>query len=494
MNTRTYQNHQIYVVPAALSSLFLLTLYLATMPRGLTWDLGGADGGELAAAAFSGGLVHSPGYPTWLILAKIPLLIPIQPIGLRLNIFSALTAALSGGILVYVTGIYLRPTTRWLTVLSAVVWGTHFQIWSQAVITEVYALAALFAVGILLTAVRPIISLDQKYDYYWLFLFGLFTGLGMGSHYFVALVALFAGGLIWLESNSLKHGSNWAWMVLGLALGLLVFLYLPFAAGTNLVSNWGNPDTLERFIWVVSGAAFSDRFNPDVSLFQFGSLVGHTVREFGYISLAFAVLGLVTWYSSARRRVWLIGGLTATNIYLVAGYNSADTLPYLYPLLVILSLATVAGLDYLIQSSFKKLPDRRIASWVAIVLVGGIVLGARFRQNGNIILAAQPAAEAFAAEIIPTLEPNSIVFSDDGRKSFALRYGLAVHDRDDVVPVDVSLLFYDWYRADLAQQLSLPEAEFVSQVSKQNPQMILTLLGEDHDRPIVVLEESIVLK
>ena len=494
MNTRTYQNHHIYLVPAALSSLALLILYLATMPRGLTWELGGTDGGELAAAAMTGGLVHSPGYPTWLILAKLPLLLPIQPVGLRLNLFSALSAALSGGVLVYLTGIYLRPTTRWLAIVAAVIWGTHFQVWSQAVITEVYALAALFSVSVLLMAVRPILSLDQKLDYYWLFLFGLLTGLGMGSHYFVALIALFGWLLIGLESRSLSKSTNWLWAASGLAIGLLVFLYLPFQAGNSLISNWGNPDTFERFWWVVSGAAFSGRFSFGESISQFIPLVGHTIRELGYLSLGFAVLGVVAWHNIARKRVWAVIGLILVNLLIVAGYGSADTLPYLYPTLLILSIASVSGLDYLIQSSFKKLPERRIASLVAVVLMGGLVFGLRYSQNGATISATQPTAETYVTETIPTLPLNSVVFSEIGHESFALRYGLAVYGRTDVVPVDISLLFYDWYRADLAKQLQLPETEFVEQVSKQNPKMILTLLGEESHHPIVILDEQIVLK
>lgn len=493
MNTRTYQNHHIYLVPAAISSLVLLILYLATMPRGLTWELGGTDGGELAAAAMSGGLVHSPGYPTWLILAKLPLLIPIQPVGLRLNIFSALTSALSGGVLVYVTGIYLRPTTRWLAILAAVMWGTHFQVWSQAVITEVYALAALFSVSVLLMAIRPILSLDKKLDYYWLFLFGLLTGLGMGSHYFVVLIALFGWILIGLESKALTHWTNWLWTTSGLAIGLLVFLYLPIQAGSNLISNWGNPDTFDRFWWVISGAAFSDRFSLARSISQFIPLTGHAIRELGYVPLGFAILGIVAWRNTAQRRLWAMVGLICINLLVVAGYSSADTLPYLYPTLLILSLVAVSGLDYLIESSFKKLSERRIASLIAIVLIGGLIFGLRFWQSGDVISKARPTAETYIAETIPTLPLNSLVFTDVGHESFALRYGLAVYKRTDVVPVDISLLFYDWYRADLAKQLQLPEADFVSQVSKQNPEMILMLLGEESERPIVILDENIVL-
>ena len=52
------------------AGLLMLAFYLATMPHGLTWDLGGADGGELATGVYTLGLVHPPGYPTYLLLAQ----------------------------------------------------------------------------------------------------------------------------------------------------------------------------------------------------------------------------------------------------------------------------------------------------------------------------------------------------------------------------------------------------------------------------------------
>src|SRR5262245_17392562 len=70
-------------------ALSLFLLYVLTMPRGLSWDFGGADAGELATGVFLRGLVHSPGYPTYLIFAQPAALIPVPSPAHRLAIFSA---------------------------------------------------------------------------------------------------------------------------------------------------------------------------------------------------------------------------------------------------------------------------------------------------------------------------------------------------------------------------------------------------------------------
>ena len=75
------------------AGLLMLAFYLATMPHGLTWDLGGADGGELATGVYTLGLVHPPGYPTYLLLAQAARLVPVASFAWKLNVFSALCAA-----------------------------------------------------------------------------------------------------------------------------------------------------------------------------------------------------------------------------------------------------------------------------------------------------------------------------------------------------------------------------------------------------------------
>ena len=48
-----------------------MAVYLASLAPGLTWANFGADGGDLIAAAATGGVAHPTGYPFYLLLARL---------------------------------------------------------------------------------------------------------------------------------------------------------------------------------------------------------------------------------------------------------------------------------------------------------------------------------------------------------------------------------------------------------------------------------------
>ena len=78
--------------------LSLLAVYGLTLAPGLTWANSGADGGDLIAAAATGGVPHPTGYPVYLLLAVFQFL-PIGSPATRPT-FSALAAA-GASVLVY---------------------------------------------------------------------------------------------------------------------------------------------------------------------------------------------------------------------------------------------------------------------------------------------------------------------------------------------------------------------------------------------------------
>src|SRR6188768_2320149 len=57
-------------------AVILALCYSVTMAPGLSWANGGADGGDLIAAAATNGVAHPSGYPLYLLLARVFQLIP----------------------------------------------------------------------------------------------------------------------------------------------------------------------------------------------------------------------------------------------------------------------------------------------------------------------------------------------------------------------------------------------------------------------------------
>ena len=61
------------IAPACFALTVSLSVYLFTLAPTITFG----DSGELATAAYTLGVAHPPGYPLWLILAKLFSFIPI---------------------------------------------------------------------------------------------------------------------------------------------------------------------------------------------------------------------------------------------------------------------------------------------------------------------------------------------------------------------------------------------------------------------------------
>ena len=76
-----------------------MTVYVATLAPSLTFENSGTDGGDLIAAAWTLGVPHPPGYPTYTLLAWLATRLPVGTIAYRVNLFSALSAALAVGLL-----------------------------------------------------------------------------------------------------------------------------------------------------------------------------------------------------------------------------------------------------------------------------------------------------------------------------------------------------------------------------------------------------------
>src|SRR3990172_6853730 len=130
-----------YISPGLLT-ISLMIVFVTTLAPGLTWANGGSDGGDLIAAAATGGIAHPTGYPLYLLLARLFQLLPVGSLAFRTNLLSAIASALAAA-LVY--GLVMRASSGsravqdWPAGMAAgYAFGLAPLIWSQALITQVY--------------------------------------------------------------------------------------------------------------------------------------------------------------------------------------------------------------------------------------------------------------------------------------------------------------------------------------------------------------------
>src|SRR6267143_2012513 len=143
---------------AACVSLGALILYVLTLaPTTQFWDTS-----EYIAAAYTLGIPHPPGNPLFVLMAHVWGLLPLaHAYAERINLFAAVTSAISAGCWFLVTERWLRSLVpalwpRRLTALAGtIVSATAFTVWNQSVVNEkVYTLSLLSIALILWLIVR----------------------------------------------------------------------------------------------------------------------------------------------------------------------------------------------------------------------------------------------------------------------------------------------------------------------------------------------------
>src|SRR6185436_10760674 len=132
----------------------LVAAAIAAFVYGLTLSptVGAGDSGELILAAHSLGIPHPPGYPLWLLLARLADALPWGTAALRVNALSAVLAALATGLF------YLLAARCGLSragrIAGTIVFAGSTLVWDAAVQAEVYGVAAVLFLLLAHTALR----------------------------------------------------------------------------------------------------------------------------------------------------------------------------------------------------------------------------------------------------------------------------------------------------------------------------------------------------
>lgn len=425
--------------------LLSLTVYGLTLAPGLTWANDGGDGGELAAAAYTLGIAHPPGYPTYLLLAHSFTRLPVGEVATRTNLFSACCAAGAAALLAW----SLSERARFAAAGGGLALAFSPLLWSQAVITEVHALNALGVALVLGLAIKA-----QKSGNRWAVgALGLVWGLSLGNHPSAAVCLPLLLWACWPPGARSKWASMWR-CAAGAGLGLLVYLYLPIRAAADPPVNWGDPRTPARFAWVVSGALYHPflfglplRFWPG----RIGSLLGLAARQFGPVGIAGVVAGV---WALARRGGLLAatGAVISLSALLAVGYDTTDSYLYLIPALVCLSFWLGRGIDWIGACAVEK---RRACAWAIVGLFVVLPLAVMAYRFPQMRLGPDAQVAELSRAVLAAAPPDALIWNARDEHTFALWYFQhAQGKRLDLIVVDVDLLAHDWYIESLARRWS----------------------------------------
>lgn len=493
-------------IPPIILAVSLLGIYLGTIAPGLTWANGGSDVGDLITAAATGGIAHPTGYPLYLLLARLFQFLPFGSLAFRTNLMSAVFTVLAS-VLIYdaVTRhlVASRAIPRTLVGLAAgYCFGLAPLIWSQAVITEVYALQAFLVISVIALYARPEPASDSQIRALdgWR---GLVLGLATGNHVTTLLLVPMAlllgsfhrqipfdllqksrkyiaqggilaagdsGGSTYARGPFSDHGEPWLGnykfdlsslgrQLLGFGAGLSIYLTLPLRALTNPPVNWGNPVSLDRLWWLVSGKLYQGvylQFDLSHLWVQILFWMEFAVKQLGIPVILLGLLGLIVFGNFSRLVLITLWG-AATCLVFVSVYRSADADVYLIPLL--LSFAIWLGLGA--GSLIEQLSQRSYALGMGVgILLIGYILVRPISYIQQVDASQDQRADVFGQEVLFTVPENAIVFARGDKAIFALwYYHFALHERPDLTILATDLLHYDWYQEVLQStypSLSVP--------------------------------------
>jgi len=463
--------------------LVVILLYFFILPSDYTAANNSADGGDLLSAILTGGIPHPTGYPTYLLFGKLFQLIPFGTPYYKGALLSLLFSSLAAGLLSY----YFRFThgdenNATADVIAAfavgIALGTTPLFWSQGVIVEVYGLQSFFMVCIIIWLLQIMQGQISRRRDITLSIMSLIIGLGTGNH---VMIVLMVPMVIYAYISAYKNGvsSRKLLKYTGLitAVAILVYTILPLKARQFPPINWGNPQTFEGFIWLISGKLYHGlAFGlPPAEIFQrIGYYAKFLLEQFGILGLFIGILGVVKTGAAPDRMKWVFFWMFFIYSIFSIGYLTNDSIVYLIPALIVFSIWIGTG----IRELWNDFEANQIFGKAVVGLFFLLLLFRLPDIRDEIDPREDNMARLYVEQCFNTLPINAILLTNSDSDTFPIwYYHFGLGQRLDIRVIVEGLANFKWYRETIAHtypDLVFPEKK-VPNLSEQfvvlNPQV-----------------------
>ncbi len=331
-------------------------------------------------------------------------------------------------------------------------------LWSYATIAEVYTLNTLLIIVIfwLMFRWREQVRLASSgYRDRALYIAAFVFGLALGVHHVtvglmlpaLAVLVYRTEGLSFFKSKRIVYATLFA------VLGLSIYVYLPLSASRSPVMNWGDPDSLERLWWHITGKQFQVffSFSPERLGNNIVEFVRYSLREFGglWISPGLILAGFGFYWSFKRDRAvfWFLVFVIAGDLVYALNYDIAeDKDAYYLPAFIAFSIATGYGAQLLIQSVRERGASMRAQQATAVALILMISLAAFLGNRPYNDKSRYFIAHDYVDNILKPVEARGMLLTLDWQVYSPFLYFREIENkRRDVVAVDLNLLRRSWY-------------------------------------------------
>ncbi|MBI4981007.1 DUF2723 domain-containing protein [Candidatus Woesearchaeota archaeon] len=424
-------SHYFYGVLCAILSF---TVYLLTLAPSVYWG----DSGELITVAYTLGIAHPSGYPTYTLLGHLFTYIPFGSVAWRVNLMSAVFASLAVMLLYFIC--WKLTKSKIASFTASLIFAFSATFWSQAVIAEVYTLHAFFmALNILiLLHWRGEQDAGEPKHLRWLYLFSFTYGLSLTNH---ITSILFAPGFLYfilVKKHEKWFKITWNTDVLKLKIigicaglflvGLLPYAYLPIRSSMDPVWNWGQISTFQDFFWHLTGKAYQQFFGLS-NLFE--NSTSSDLVDFSSITIIIlGVCGLGLMFRKFKsdevfqKTKENVGNASLIFVFLIIfpvlihafSYAIGDIINYLLPAFVILTLPSALFIAWLESKISGKV------RYILYGLLGMLVVSVGYLGFISNDLTEDLSAEHYWRNICESVPSGSIILGKDTHDSFIPLY------------------------------------------------------------------------
>lgn len=440
-----------------------LSCYFATLHP----SVAGGDAGELMVVAHELGTPHPPGYPTFAMATHaaevvVRAAVPTMSVAAAQNAFHALVSACAVTLL-YATTVRATGDAA-AGVLAALVFGFAPNVWTYAVVTEVFALNNLFIAGLLLLAVEYRRAVERGPPTIRRLATAAFVaGIALtNQHTSVLFVLPVVLWVFWRERLRLLHPA----IVAAFMLGVSPYLYLPISASLVPSTNsWGAVSTVSGFLdhflrreygtlSLASKEATYRHYNFRRAWAFYAYDVAHQTLWCGWV---FAVVGAAVVVRGAVSAVMKRQPVAAEAVFLLAWvvytnfFNYLANLPiekplfygvqqrfWIQPLIVVMVLAG-SGFSWMM----RRFRVPRAAALFMASAICAVQISVHWSQQDE---SQNYYVRNFGRALLAPLPPNSILLTKGDLQINAARSVQVLESfRPDVRILDQELLTYEWY-------------------------------------------------
>jgi hypothetical protein len=405
------------------------------------------DAGDLAAAAGTLGVAHPPGYPAYVLLGRAAqgVLLLANP-AYRLNVLSALLGA---GAVLFVFLILFRRASLPAAAAGAALAAVFPPALAQSVMSEVYALNAFLAAGLLWGAIEA--GPPTEHPRRWTALAFAF-GLGLGNHHTLALVLPALAAVAWRDRAIFRFPYRAA--ALAALAGLSLSLFPLFRAWAGAEHAWGEPGTLSG-LWDLlrradyGSGTLSTRHSTAGPSEGMAFFFRVWVWQWGALGAALGGAGLLLAFRRAANRAWgapvLVLWVCSGPLFAAAArLRPGDlSLAVLQPALVVPALAWALAAGFLCDALWRRNAAFRLAA-AALFLAFAAYKGAPAALAGD--RRWDTLAPDYGRNLLRSVPPGSVLLMITDAAVFTTAYERSLGRRPDVRPVVDARLPWRWRR------------------------------------------------